>query len=331
MSNMVMIPKGGCAFGLHLLFFFLAHLVDPTTAGAGNEWDYEGDIGPEHWHKNYPKCGGRSQSPVSIETTLVVYDEALKGMQLDGYNSVSEVNMSLTNNGHTVRVDLTGQSLTVKGGALPGVYKAGQFHFHWGAEDKRGSEHNLDHKNFPMEMHIVHYHDKYNSIKDAMDKDNGLMVLGFFFKVGRHNRHFDDILGHFDEITHKDDHVNIPTIPLRQLMANNLDLYYRYRGSLTTPPCYETVIWTVFREPIEIAEHQLQQFRHKVKKNYPDEPDLDLTDDFRPVQDLNHRIIYGSHTDTLQAYQSQGENGAGQIVISCYVIFISVFINVFLY
>lgn len=40
-------------------------------------------------------------------------------------------------------------------------------------------------------------------------------------------------------------------------MANNLNMYYRYEGSLTTPPCYESVIWTVFREPIEIAEEQV--------------------------------------------------------------------------
>ncbi|XP_021345355.1 carbonic anhydrase 2-like isoform X2 [Mizuhopecten yessoensis] len=295
----------------------------------GNEWDYGGDIGPDHWYKTYPQCAGDNQSPVSIDTTLVVYDEALKGLQLDGYNSVSAVNMSLTNNGHTVQVDLQGQSLTIQGGALPGVYKAAQFHFHWGAENKRGSEHNLDDQNFPMEMHIVHYKDDYANIKEAMVNDKGLMVLGFFFKVGRHNRHFDDILGHFNEITHKDDHVNIPTIPLRKLMANNLDLYYRYRGSLTTPPCYESVIWTVFREPIEISQFQVEQFRNKVKKNYPDEPDLDLTDDFRPVQPLNHRIIYGSHIDTLMPYRSHGENGAGHAQLPFYLLLLSVCISLF--
>ncbi|XP_069135689.1 carbonic anhydrase 2-like isoform X2 [Argopecten irradians] len=325
---MVSVPSICSAFGLHVLILFCSHLVDPISAGVGNEWDYGGDIGPDHWHKSYPQCAGNRQSPVDIETKLVVYDENLKGMQLDGYNSVMAVNMSLTNNGHTVQVDLMGKSLTIQGGGLPGVYKAAQFHFHWGAVDKRGSEHYLDDNNFPMEMHIVHYHNQYSDIKQAMDKSNGLAVLGFFFKVGLHNVHFDDILSHFSEITHKDDHVNIPTIPLRQLMANNLDLYYRYEGSLTTPPCYETVIWTVFRTPIEVSEYQLEQFRNRVKKNYPNEPDLDLTDDFRPVQPLNHRIIYGSHLDTQLPYTApQQENSAGQINIQFYSVIVFVCIS----
>ena len=34
--------------------------------------------------------------------------------------------------------------------------------------------------------------------------------------------------------------------------------YYRYSGSLTTPPCYESVIWTVFEDPILISSAQVR-------------------------------------------------------------------------
>lgn len=33
--------------------------------------------------------------------------------------------------------------------------------------------------------------------------------------------------------------------------------YFRYLGSLTTPTCDETVVWTVFKEPIKLHEKQV--------------------------------------------------------------------------
>lgn len=39
--------------------------------------------------------------------------------------------------------------------------------------------------------------------------------------------------------------------------SEKLDSYYRYQGSLTTPTCDETVIWTVFKEPIKIHKDQV--------------------------------------------------------------------------
>ena len=51
--------------------------------------------------------------------------------------------------------------------------------------------------------------------------------------------------------------VNIAAIPLTELIPAKLSTFYRYEGSLTTPPCYETVIWSLFEESIEIAEEQV--------------------------------------------------------------------------
>ena len=57
----------------------------------------------------------------------------------------------------SVEIDLKGNDLTLSGGGLPGNYKAQQFHFHWGSEDKRGSEHNINGLQYPMEVNL-HQH-----------------------------------------------------------------------------------------------------------------------------------------------------------------------------
>jgi carbonic anhydrase len=52
----------------------------------------------------------------------------------------------------------------------------------------------------------------------------------------------------------------IPPVVMERLVPIDLVHYYRYRGSLTTPPCYESVVWTVFNEPITISEEQVTNY-----------------------------------------------------------------------
>lgn len=63
----------------------------------------------------------------------------------------------------TVQIDLTGKLMTISGGGVSDIYRAKQFHFHWGSEDKRGSEHDINDNHFPMEVRLVY--DPVNSFK----------------------------------------------------------------------------------------------------------------------------------------------------------------------
>ena len=54
----------------------------------------------------------------------------------------------------SVQVNLR-SNMEVSGGGLPGIYKAAQFHFHWGTHNNRGSEHTIDSKHYPMEVICV--------------------------------------------------------------------------------------------------------------------------------------------------------------------------------
>ena len=68
----------------------------------------------------------------------------------------------------------------------------------------------------------------------------------------------DKVLRELDNIRFKGDKVSfkVPVEPSKFLPKNTNDLY-TYEGSLTTPPLLESVIWTVFKEPIQISKSQV--------------------------------------------------------------------------
>lgn len=41
------------------------------------------------------------------------------------------------------------------------------------------------------------------------------------------------------------------------MLPENMNHFFRYQGSLTTPPCYESILWTVFDTPITLSHNQV--------------------------------------------------------------------------
>lgn len=62
-------------------------------------------------------------------------------------------------------------------------YQFEQFHFHWGENDTVGSEDLIDNHAYPAELHVVLRNLEYPDFASALDKDHGIAVLAFFFKV----------------------------------------------------------------------------------------------------------------------------------------------------
>ena len=56
--------------------------------------------------------------------------------------------------------------------------------------------------------------------------------------------------------------------------------YYRFDGSLTTPPCSEGVKWMVMKTPLTISKAQVEKFSKAVQGT-----------NNRPIQPINARII----------------------------------------
>ncbi|XP_059163193.1 uncharacterized protein LOC131946442 [Physella acuta] len=263
-------------------------------------WTYVGTHGADHWKDEYPICASSSrskQSPINIKPQDARYIEGLDDLFFKGYVAKHGVTMELTNNGHAVQADITGGQMLVMGGGLVGTYRAAQFHFHWGSDNGRGSEHLIDGMSYPLEAHIVHYSTMYPDLKSAATSNYGLAVLGIMFEVADETQEgYKKIFDRLEEVEEPNSKVSLEGIQLDSLLPENREDFYRYDGSLTTPGCYETVTWTVFKDTVKISEEQLKKLR-KVKSNEKDTATnhyLPLVNNYRPVQPINARLIKAS-------------------------------------
>ncbi|NXR15697.1 CAH12 anhydrase, partial [Semnornis frantzii] len=260
---------------------------------------YTGPDGEKAWPKKYPFCGGVFQSPIDFHKDILQYDSNLLPLEFIGYNVPSTDHFTLINNGHSVKMYL---SPTMYIRNLPFEYTASQLHLHWGNRNKsEGSEHTVGGKHFAAELHIVHYNsEKYPDITAAMDKAHGLAVLAVLLEIGPFNPSYEKIFRHFWNVKYKDQTAQIPGFNILELLPDRLDEYYRYEGSLTTPPCYPSVLWTVFRHPVEISQEQaslstahllaLETAMYCTESNDP-EP-LEMVDNFRNVQEFQERLVF---------------------------------------
>jgi carbonic anhydrase len=58
-----------------------------------------------------------------------------------------------------------------------------QLHFHWADQNTKGCEHIVDGQQYSMEAHAVHYNARYKNFEEAVDKEDGLAVTGFFLQA----------------------------------------------------------------------------------------------------------------------------------------------------
>lgn len=240
---------------MYRLLFSLVVLPVIQAASEGHSWAYTGTDGENSWATKYSFCGGVYQSPLDFHGSILQYDSTLKPIQLYGYNASGTASFSISNNGHTVSVSLP-PSMSIE--IPPFRYIASQLHFHWGSMAiQKGSEHCIGGKRFPAEMHIVHYNSKYADVTTAMEAADGLAVLGVFIEIGSFNPAYNHIISQLKHIEYKGQTLQIPGFDVQQLVPERLDEYFRYEGSLTTPPCNPSVLWSVFRNPVFISEEQL--------------------------------------------------------------------------
>ncbi|XP_068265019.1 receptor-type tyrosine-protein phosphatase gamma [Nyctibius grandis] len=258
-------------------------------------WAYSGTYGPEHWVTSSEKCGGSHQSPIDIIDHQARVGDEYQELQLDGFDNESSNKTWMKNTGKTVAI-LLKDDYFVSGAGLPGRFKAEKVEFHWGQSNgSAGSEHSINGKRFPVEMQIYFYNpDDFDSFGTAVLENRVVGAMAVFFQVSqRDNPALDPIIHGLKGVVHHEKETFLDPFVLRDLLPTSLGSYYRYAGSLTTPPCSEIVEWIVFRKPVPISYHQLEAFYSIFTTEQQDHVKSVeyLRNNFRPQQSLNNRKV----------------------------------------
>lgn len=279
----------------------LAVLIAVADRGSCNaKWGYKGEFAPYNWvnvdtSPNVNQCGDKLQSPVDLDDRYAEYEPGLTEITFSGYDQ-ELYNPYIVNNGHTVQVSATEDSNRyIEGARLPGRFQFAQFHLHWGANSSRGSEHTVRGFQYPLELHFVHFNAKYGSAAEAMKYQDGLAVIAVFFEVSpTANDDMSVLVDALKEVRLSDEkgfNLQRPVV-LNRFLPRITRSYFRYLGSLTTPPCSQAVTFTVMTTTVPISEEQLQQFR--LLRAGKDENSSTMVDNFRPTFPLNGRRVFKS-------------------------------------
>ena len=287
-----------------------------TSPPTPPHWDYERE-GPDAWHHLYDQCEGESQSPINIRTPFVRY-ESFAPLSLNGYhNNISSISWNFTHNGHTiVATPIQSNRLSISGGGLTDIFYLIQFHLHWGYNEYQGSEHTINNEKFPLEMHFVH----------RSSSTGQLAVIAILFTLKREdNPYLNDLLSVLNRTVNSSTTIEQQVDLSRLFPTSSSPQFYRYNGSLTTPPCTEGVIWTIFERFVPISSYQVRALhRNTIRVNY------------RSPQPLHSRkVVANFHPKRLEGVEEEEEGGGGHHSlasskqISLILLFIISFVSIF--
>ncbi len=220
-----------------------------------NLWSYQGVTGPESWGRIRPEfklCGeGREQSPIN----LVWSQPQPGGPHLA--QSYQDGPLKLVDLGHNLQVSLEpGSQASLHGQS----YALKHIDFHL------PSEHKLSGQQWPLEIHLHHE-----------GPEGQKAIVAILGQLGQEHAGLTKILAHPPQQRYRE--VVAPVNFSAAELLPHRDTHYKYRGSLTTPPCSEGVLWIVLNTPIEFSEEQQTAFQALFRPNN------------RPLQPLNQRRV----------------------------------------
>jgi carbonic anhydrase len=225
----------------------------PAAANHGAHWSYEGEGAPEQWGRlnaDFALCSsGQAQSPIDLHKTISAYLPEM-------YVQYKPGEASIVNNGHTIQVDVpAGSQMTIDGQRFALL----QYHFH------TPSEYAIEGRRYEMEVHFVH--------RNVLGQ---LGVIGIMIGEGAENPAAAALWSQMP----KDAGARRPAPmldPAAFFPASRS--YFRFMGSLTTPPCSEGVHWHILTTPITFSRAQIDAFKSLFPMNA------------RPLQPPRGRLI----------------------------------------
>ena len=200
-----------------------------------------------------PEENAGAQSPINILTG------ALRHTHHDIALHYQPSREHIVNRGHTIEADFDEGSTLVYDGE---EYELRQLHFHTPAE------HLIDGITYPMELHMVH------TLRGREDK---YLVVGVLFREGQDNAFIEEVLAHAP--ARAGERFDGPLLLDAHDALGEIDGYYHYEGSLTTPPYSETVTWLVLKDIRQAAPGQIESLNRLEGDNA------------RHIQALNSRLV----------------------------------------
>ncbi|KAK4441191.1 Alpha carbonic anhydrase 7 [Sesamum alatum] len=253
------------------LFFFislllLACLTRAQEVDDEREFSYkeDSDVGPAHWGEIRPEwkecSSGKMQSPIDLLNERVEVVSHLGKLK----RSYKPSGATLINRGHDIMLRWPGGAGHIQiNGTL---YQLRQLHWH------SPSEHTINGRRFDMEVHLVHQSD-----------NNRTAVIGIMYKIGRPDSFLSMMKHDLESIAEMRDVEKFIGNIDPKLIKLGSRKYYRYIGSLTTPPCTQNIIWTIVRKVRTVSRQQIELIRDAVHD--------DSEANARPIQPVHERLV----------------------------------------
>ena len=213
----------------------------------------------------FPLCAGTDtsqQSPIGIQTGAITPDPTLPTLGFD-YSSTT-VNVTAGHNNFAANYPSgSNNTLSYKGT----TYYLVNFHFHHPAE-----HHANDVAMGPIELHLVH--------SAGTPPQTQTLVVAIFMAIPSVNSDDGKILRELVDNVDKSIDVDAG-----KLLPSTCP-YFTYRGSLTTPPCTEGVIWLLVDMGMPVHMDNVRRFKASSEAKYRH------CYNARGVQSLNDRTVY---------------------------------------
>lgn len=197
-----------------------------------------------------------------------------------------------------------------------------QFHFH------TASEHLVHGHMYPLEMHVV---SRVGPTDVAGCKNGCFTVVGIMFEMSPDLSYKNpNLVDLWEVMPEKQDSIGyLPdgkTVNLNAFLPTNLS-YVTYKGSLTTPPCSEGILWHLLLNPVKIGFEQWQAFlRATGSNNCTEIPTVEAADGqaatnasytcTKLTDGSNSRVIQPLNSRSVYLYKEGGDNGAAGLQLS---------------
>ncbi|KAL6145753.1 hypothetical protein ACLB2K_056438 [Fragaria x ananassa] len=236
-----------------------------------SEFDYlkDSEKGPKHWgglREEWGACKtGRLQSPVDLLSEIVEVHPNNGEVRLKYRPSYAIIK----NRGHDI-------SIQWKLGAAGSVeingtdYWLDQCHWH------SPSEHTINGNRFDLELHMVHR-------IPGPNVGNNIVVVAYLYKTGKPDMFLSQVSQDIKSMIDVEAERHRGVVDPRDV-KNGGAKFYKYKGSLTVPPCTEGVTWIIHKKLTTVSRKQMELLREAVH----DYAELNA----RPLQALNGRDVH---------------------------------------